>query len=159
MPKSHSTDIRTALMALLYKPICGVIPAPLYGTWHARDKRGHHTRPLASDHEVNQNQPAYLNHAFYPTIEIKHISILVSWGQGIQLSNLTPLSPPQKKEKKKKQLIKLNQLQIWTSRKRNKKKKLIRLNQLPTRPYILATIPLGKTTHWYLRPCTCLCPL
>ena len=87
-------------MALLYNPICGVIPAPLYGTWHARDKRGHHTRPLASDHEENQNQPAYLNHAFYPSIEIKHISILVSWGQGIQFSNLTPL-PPQKKEKKK----------------------------------------------------------
>ena len=88
-------------MALLYNPICGVIPAPLYGTWHARDKRGHHTRPLASDHEVDQNQPTYLNHAFYPTIEIKHISILVSWGQGIQLSNLPPLPPPKKKKKEK----------------------------------------------------------
>ena len=39
------------------------------------------------------------------------------------------------------------------------KKKSNILKQLPTGPYMLAIIPLGKTTDWYLIPCTRLFPL
>ena len=43
--------------------------------------------------------------------------------------------------------------------KKEKEKQQINLKQLPTGPYMLAIIPLGKTTDWYLIPCTRICPL